>query len=172
MRTCFTLFVATLFLFFPDRATAQADHWPDYRQINEHLASPPPFVRTEWREDAPTLLEQSYGGDWDVLITVDEAGAVSHAEVRSGAAGHRDEVIAAAREMRFRPFELDGRAVSRTFSYSIASRPADYVGPDDRTFPEYPDLSGVRIRTSAHRLPATLPPLRCRDQGRRRGELS
>ncbi len=127
-------------------ATAQEVVRPDNREQYEHLVQEPPRVAMAWREGASSLLQQSYGGNWYVRLTVDETGAVSNVEILSGPAHHRDDAIVTARQTRFRPFEREGRAVPATLEYMIDSRPADYIGPADRVFPEEIDLASVRIR--------------------------
>lgn len=115
---------------------------PDLREVREHQIGETPTVDRPYRAFASTLAEQTYSEMWSVRVTVDTAGAVTDASVLYGA---RDEVTSVVRGMRFRPFERDGRAVPASFEIQIFSRPADYLGPEGRAFPEHIDLATVRI---------------------------
>jgi hypothetical protein len=117
----------------------------DRAEIEEHLLSPRPVARTDWKEE-PSLSAQAEGGAWGARIIVDEAGAVSAVRIVWGRRENRAEAEAAARALRFTPFEREGRAVRAEFSYYIEALPQDYSGPLDRTFPEDDDLSDIRIR--------------------------
>lgn len=130
---------------------------PDFREIREHQIEGPPTLHMPWRDGASTLAEQSYTAMWGVRITVDETGAMTDSAVRYGPDTQREEVIAAAQLMSFRPFERNGRPVPAEFDVSISAVPADYVGPEERGFPEHVDLATVRIRFERHGCFGTCP---------------
>jgi hypothetical protein len=120
----------------------------DYAEIRRHeLAGSTRAIPTEWR-DASRLVQQTYGGEWQVDLLVDETGRVVSAEVQElrSAPTHRDDVQAAAMALRFQPFERDGRPVRVSFTTYFFAVPADYSGPPDRSFPDDVDLSEVRIK--------------------------
>jgi hypothetical protein len=131
-------------------AAARAQQTPvdidDWAEIRQHEQNPQPvFARTGWIE-AASLLQQAYGGAWEVRVVVDETGAVGPVEIVSGPEEGRPDAEAAARAMRFRPFERGGRPVSVRFPFYVVAEPQDYSGPPDRRFPESYEPAVVRIR--------------------------
>ncbi len=113
----------------------------DWQELDSHRIGPPPVIRTAWRD----LTRYSGGRGWRFRITVDVDGSVAKATLKSGAAAHRKEASQAAKALRFKPFERDGRAVQARFDYYVQSQVEDYVGPLDRQVPAHPDPKQVRI---------------------------
>jgi hypothetical protein len=125
-------------------------------EVEQHLLTPAPIVRTPWRETTG-LVEQTYDAGWTARIVVNESGAVSSASIASGPQTQRSEAERAARALRFRPFTSNGRPVSVELEMFVEAQPVDYSGPPDRTFPRSNDLADVRIRLERTGCPGQCP---------------
>lgn len=123
--------------------------WRHWQNVDEN------DVRAGWRP-AATLFEETRSV-FEVVLVVGADGRVSDVEITSGPEEDRDAALAAARAMRFSPFERDGRAVAVTFEFAIVLRSRDYYGPEVRKLPENPDLSTLRIRLNRSRCYGTCP---------------
>jgi hypothetical protein len=122
----------------------------DWLEIQSHLVSQQPVVRTGWQD--PTLGRIGPQG-WRFRITVGKDGRVAQAELLWGPAAHRNEATRAVRSLRFRPFERAGQIVAGRFEYNVQETIEDYVGPPDRALPIRPDLQKFRValaRTSCY----------------------
>lgn len=142
-----TTFVASLLWFaFGDVALAQETPAliVDRNEVWSHLDGPELPTGIEWRPGAD--LFEELRGVWQTLLTVDVSGRVTEVRIVDGPENDRAAAAAAARAMRFRPFERDGRAVAAVFPFDLVVTARDYYGPAERRFPEEIELSSVRIR--------------------------
>src|SRR5262249_30032654 len=128
----------------------------DLGEVEQHLLTAPPVVRTPWKETIG-LVEQTYDAGWTARIGVDGSGAVTSARIASGPQGQRSEAERAARALRFRPFTSEGRRVPVELEMFVEAQPQDYAGPPDRTFPRLNDLSDMRIRLERTGCPNQCP---------------
>lgn len=110
--------------------------WPE---IEAHTVGAPPIVEMDW-------VGQAHIEVWEGQLVVDTSGAVEGVQIASGPDSHREQALAAARTLRFIPFERDGRPVRALIPFTIQGRARDYSGPEDRSFPNSVDLNEVRIR--------------------------
>lgn len=119
---------------------------PQYRiqdagEIFEHLIEPYPYVTTSWVD----ITADHDSPHWTFDLEVNEAGEVSTARLTGGSPIHREEAQRAAESVRFKPFEREGKPVPVRLEFGVGSRPTDYAGPADRTFPADPDPSKTVI---------------------------
>src|SRR5262249_47233648 len=106
----------------------------------------PLVVRTPWRQ-TENLDEQTRSERFQMVVVVDESGAVDDAVIVAGPTTQRDEARAKVMALRFHPFLAErGAPVRARFNYDVLGLPADYSGPADRTIPADVDLSNVLIR--------------------------
>ncbi len=131
-------------------ATRAADVSNSPRRIDasyesfEHLIGPYPHVTTSW-----TDITGDYDSPhWTFDLEVNEGGEVTAARLTSGSPAYRDEAQRAAESVRFKPFEREGKPVPVRLQLRVGSRPTDYAGPADRTFPADPDPSTTVIALS------------------------
>jgi hypothetical protein len=105
----------------------------NYPAIFPNVIRPIPEVRAPW-------TDISKGRDiktWKIELTVDVQGRVVATQFESGPLTLRRQAIDAARTVRFKPFERDGKAVPARLTFPMQSRTEDYAGPADRTFPAH-----------------------------------
>jgi hypothetical protein len=116
----------------------------DRREIFTHAIRPDPVVLTPWED-----ISKGYDNEtWEFELTVDEEGRVIDAKLEDGPDKLRARATAAAKAVRFRPFQRDGRAVRVRLWYPIQSKALDYAGPIHRVFPANPPPASIVIALS------------------------
>jgi hypothetical protein len=110
-----------------------------------HLIGDYPKVRTPWID----ISADRWGASWVYLLTVNPLGNVVDAVLKTGPKEQHDEAASAARSLKFKPFERNGRAVPVRFRFTIQGEPADYRGPNDRTFSLGESFASVALRCTA-----------------------
>lgn len=113
----------------------------DYREIEEHVLGSRPIVPMAWADMSKGLGRES----WEFDLTINDRGLVTDAIVKAGPASYRAEAIRAAKEIRFKPFERDGRTVPARLTYYVQGQATDYDGPPERNFPPGPAPNDFRI---------------------------
>ena len=87
------------------------------------------FKRTRYVEPVypKDALEEGIRGDVRLRITVDTEGRVKHAEVLSSSPPgvFEESALTAVRRWRFRPIEVDGRAVEASATTTVVFQPAE-----------------------------------------------
>src|ERR1700688_3674734 len=102
---------------------------PENGEEYSHLIGSYPTVHTPWED-----ITNRWGVTWVYELAVDEQGNVVDAALKSGPKDQRDEAARAVRQLKFKPFIHNGRALAVHFRLSVAGKPIDYEGPPDRTF--------------------------------------
>jgi hypothetical protein len=115
----------------PGSADAQPSHMLNrMRRADSNLLGPQPVVRIPWQD----LSTRSVDDAWLFRLTIDEQGHVVKSVVLEGPLKRREQAMALATALRFRPFVRDGRAEAVDLDFIVPVVVEDYVGPPDRAF--------------------------------------
>lgn len=115
----------------PGSANAQPMHMLNrMRRADSNLLGPQPVVRIPWQD----LTTRSVDDAWLFRLTIDEQGHVVKSVVLEGPLQRREQAMALATALRFRPFVHDGRAEAVELEFIVPIVVEDYVGPSDRAF--------------------------------------
>lgn len=113
----------------------------DNLEIFQHVIRPVPVVTTPWKD----LTRNSGFPNWTFDLDVDDRGIVTAARLKYGGREWLEDATRVARQIRFEPFIRDGKPAPVRLEYTVESRPKDYLGPADRSFPVNPDPATTLI---------------------------
>jgi hypothetical protein len=86
-----------------------------------------------------------------VRVSVDETGAVTHAEATDGPEEFRVAAVTLAKTWTYQPFEKDGHAAAVTFASSVSLLPPEKAPCGHAAFPEIHDWKSVTIKLTRTR---------------------
>jgi hypothetical protein len=114
------------------------------REVRDHLLGDAPFLRMSLPTTREAVLLSMMG--IAVRLTVDSSGAVTSAVAdKKLSADIRSRAEAAARNLRYRPFERGGHPVAASFEESVIVLPPELVPKTRVPFPPVHDWNSVRI---------------------------